>query len=513
MAAQIAIIGAGISGLLACKYTLSKGLNPIVFESRDKVGGVWTKTIQTTKLQTPKSLYQFSDFPWPPSVAQDFPSQKQVLEYLQSYAHHHDLLKHIKLNSRVLSLSYDGPSEEEMQKWTLWGGTGEPFGPKGKWKVTVQDTRRLCTEVHQVDFVIVCAGMYSDFPNIPEFPPEKGPKAFQGKVIHSMEYSSMDHASAAKLIQGKRVAVVGFQKSGMDISMECSSANGTKQPCTLLYRTEHWNMPDHLPWGVPLEYLYQNRFSELLVHKPGEGILLSLLATFLSPLRWGISKFVESHIKKKLRLAKHGMVPKHSFLKEVNSCSIATVPEGFFGRVEEGSIILKKAQRFSFCSEGVLVEGETEPLKIDLLILATGFKGVDKLKAAFISPAFQDLMEKDTRLPLYRTCVHPRIPQLAFIGFSETIANLFTFEMTCRWLAELLDGTFKLPSIKEMEKDSFQWDKYMKQSLGEYYSRSCLGAVQIWYNDQLCMDMGFKPKRKKGLLRELFQPYRPMDYA
>lgn len=147
MAEQIAIIGAGISGLLACKYTLSKGLIPIVFESRDQVGGVWTKTIQSTKLQTPKSLYQFSDFPWPPSVAQNFPTQEQVLEYLQSYAHHHDLLKHIKFNSRVLSLSYDGPSEEQMQTWALWGGTGEPFGPKGKWKVAVQDTRSLCTEV------------------------------------------------------------------------------------------------------------------------------------------------------------------------------------------------------------------------------------------------------------------------------------------------------------------------------------------------------------------------------
>ncbi|KAK6118654.1 hypothetical protein DH2020_047567 [Rehmannia glutinosa] len=495
MAGQhIAIIGAGISGLLACKYILSKGFNPIVFESRDQVGGVWTKTIQTTKLQTPKSLYQFSDFPWPPSVAENFPTQKQVLEYIQSYAHHHDLLKYIKFNSRVLSLSYDGPSDEEMGKWTLWGGTGEPFGPKGKWKVSVQDTRTLCTEVHQVDFVIVCAGMYSDHPNIPEFPPEKGPEAFQGKVMHSMEYSSMDHASAAKLIQGKRVAVVGFQKSGMDISMECSSANGIKQPCTLLYKTKHWNMPDHSPWGVPLGYLYQNRFSGLL--------------------RWGISKFVESHIRKKLRLAKHGMVPNHSFFKEVNSCSVATVPEGFFDRVDQGSIVLKKAQHFSFCNKGVVVDGETEPLEIDLLILATGFRGLNKLKAAFSSPAFRDLMDKeDTRLPLYRTCIHPRIPQLAFIGFSESIANLFTSEMTCRWLAELLSGTFKLPSIKEMEKDVSQWDKYMKQSMGEYYSRYCLDALQIWYNDQLCKDMGWKPQRKKGLFRELFEPYRPMDYA
>ncbi|KAL5856241.1 hypothetical protein ACOSQ4_006043 [Xanthoceras sorbifolium] len=516
---QIGIIGAGISGLLACKYMLSKGFDPVVFEARNGIGGVWTKTIETTKLQTPKPLYQFSDFPWPSSVTEDFPTQNQVFDYIQSYAQHFDLIKHIRFNTKVVGIEYEGLSEGEIQSWSLWNDNGQPVNDEGKWKVVVENMENNSTEVHQVDFVILCVGRFSDVPNIPEFPPKKGPEAFRGEVIHSMDYAAMDYQSAANFVKRKQVTVVGFQKYSLDIAMECSAANGLKNPCRVLYKSEHWNVPDYHPWGVPLAFLYLNRFSELLVHKPGQGFLLTLLATMLSPLRWGFSKFVESDIKKKHRLAKYGIVPKHSFLQEISSCMIATVPEKFYDKVEEGSIILKKSQSFSFWEEGILVDGgDTEantPLKTNLVILATGFRGDKKLKDIFVSQTFQDFIAGSPAetLPLYREIIHPQIPQVAVIGFSESVSNLYTSEMRCRWLAELLDGTFKLPSIKEMENDMAEWDRYMKQYSGKYYRRSCIGALHIWYNDQLCKDMGWNPKRKNGFFAELFEPYGPLDYV
>lgn len=147
MERQVAIIGAGISGLLACKYTLSKGFHPIVFEAKSSIGGVWTKTVETTKLQTPKPLYQFSDFPWPSSVEEDFPDQHQVLEYIQSYARHFDLLRHVKFNTQVVSIDYEGPSEENMQSCSMWGSAAEPFSSKGKWKIVAGDSLGLSTKV------------------------------------------------------------------------------------------------------------------------------------------------------------------------------------------------------------------------------------------------------------------------------------------------------------------------------------------------------------------------------
>lgn len=153
MERRLAIIGAGISGLIACKYAIEKGFNPIVFEAEEGAGGVWiNNVIQSTKLQNCKETFEFTDFPWPSSVKDVFPSHTQVLEYVEAYAEHYGILPYIKFNSKVIDLDYVGESYEEMQSWHLWGGTGKPFDSKGKWHIVVQDTKSCSTEV----YVYIC---------------------------------------------------------------------------------------------------------------------------------------------------------------------------------------------------------------------------------------------------------------------------------------------------------------------------------------------------------------------
>ncbi|GAA0152793.1 hypothetical protein LIER_11185 [Lithospermum erythrorhizon] len=123
------------------------------------------------------------------------------------------------------------------------------------------------------------------------------------------------------------------------------------------------------------------------------------------------------------------------------------------------------------------------------------------------------LGEEEKEIAVAVECISPQIPQLAIIGFSESVAVLFTSEMKCKWLAELLDGNIKLPCIADMNKDILDWDMFYKRYSGEPHKRSCVTALHIWYNDQLCKDMGWNPKRKKNMLAEMFEPYGPWDYG
>ena len=105
-------------------------------------------------------------------------------------------------------------------------------------------------------------------------------------------------------------------------------------------------------------------------------------------------------------MKKYGVVPKISFLQDITSCQIAMLPDNFYEKVEQGSIILKRSQNFSFFKEGIVInEGETDhQIEADLVILATGYRGDIKLQNMFKSPIFQSSIvgSPGPTAPLYR---------------------------------------------------------------------------------------------------------------
>ncbi|XP_062193242.1 probable flavin-containing monooxygenase 1 [Phragmites australis] len=515
-AKRVAIVGAGTSGLAACKHLLARGFRPAVFEAGASVGGLWTRTLASTRLQSPHVSYRFSDFPWPEGVDL-YPRHDQVVDYLAAYARRFGVHDCVRFRSKVVAAEYVGA--DEAADTELWAGNGEAFGGDGagEWRLTVRHGESDTTKTYEFDFLILCVGRFSGVPNVPAFPPNGGPDAFLGRVLHSMDFSDMDAADAAALVKGKRVAVVGSGKSAFDVAAECAEANGVEQPCTMICRSAQWLLHDTNVWGkLSIGYLYMNRFAELMVRKPGAGLALSLLATLLTPLGWLISKVTGAYYKKAIPMQEYGMVPEFGFARSISSCKIAMLPEAFYDKVKDGSVVIRRSRSFSFCEDGLVLDGvDRHVVPADLVILATGFRGDQKLRDMFVSRRMKEIVagSSDTIVPLYRECVHPRIPQMTVIGYSESLTNIFTCEMMAKWVARFLDGAFRLPSVRRMEQAVAEWGRYTRRSNGESFRRSCLGAVNIWYNDQLCRDMGCDPRRKKGLLAEWFQPYGAVDYA
>ncbi|MDD0213342.1 hypothetical protein PSY81_23330, partial [Shigella flexneri] len=77
------------------------------------------------------------------------------------------------------------------------------------------------------------------------------------------------------------------------------------------------------------------------------------------------------------------MIPEESFVQDASSCTIYFLPENFYDKVEDGSIVFKKPEKYSFCKEGLILDGEDKPLKADIVIFATGYRGDQKLKNIF----------------------------------------------------------------------------------------------------------------------------------
>lgn len=504
LVSKIGILGAGVSGIAAAKQLSHH--NPIVFEASDSIGGVWSHcSYNSTKLQSHRRDYEFTDFPWPQRDNPDFPTHLEILNYLHSYAKHFDVLKNIRFNSKVVEIRYTGNREVTCSGSLL---PGLPV-----WEVAVQTNHSDTIQWYGFELVVVCVGKYGDIARIPTFPQKKGAEVFKGKVMHTLDYCKLDQEAATQLLKGKKVVVVGFKKSGLDLAMECAQANqGPEgQPCTMVVRTLHWTVPHYWIWGLPFFLFFSTRSSQFIHERPNQGLLRTLLCLMCSPLRRGISKFIESYLLWKLPLEKYGLKPEHPFVEDYASCQMAIMPENFFSEAEKGQIVFKKASKWWFWNGGIELEDNTK-LNADVVVLATGFDGKKKLKTILPEP-FSSLLEYPSGImPLYRGTIHPLIPNMAFVGFVESVSNLHSSELRSMWLSGLVDDKFKLPSVESMLSQTHKEIEVMKRST-RFYKRHCISTYSINHSDEICKDLGWSSWRKKNWISEVFGPYSIEEYA
>ncbi|OEJ69008.1 flavin-containing monooxygenase [Magnetovibrio blakemorei] len=183
---KIAIIGGGPTGIGVGRELIEAGFEIDVYEAESDFGGVWNaeascgRTYRSLHLISPKFNTQVPYFPMPDDYPV-YPSHKQMLDYIRSYAKAYGLYDRAIFNAPIKSLTPEG------------------------------DQWRLVTESGQealYPLVVVCTGLqrvptYGDYPGY-----------FSGQVLHACDYKS------AQQLVDKRVLVIGGGNSGCDIAAD-----------------------------------------------------------------------------------------------------------------------------------------------------------------------------------------------------------------------------------------------------------------------------------------------------
>lgn len=213
---DVAIIGAGPSGLVIAKQFAATNANFKVYEQNARVGGIWnidapnSPMYESAHFISSRTLSAFPGFPMPSSYP-DYPNHKQLLDYIESYAAKYQLHQHISFNAPIAHAK-----QNSQGLWELQLASGE-----------VALSRYL-----------VCANGVTWQPNTVNWEGQ-----FNGEVRHTVTYRSSHE------LKGKRVLVVGAGNSGVDIA--CDAAFAAEQAFLSVRRGYHF-VPKHI-MGKPTD--------------------------------------------------------------------------------------------------------------------------------------------------------------------------------------------------------------------------------------------------------------------
>jgi hypothetical protein len=247
----VCVVGGGPSGLALARALLAHGIRFDVWERHVDVGGLWDQSnpgspvYDSAHFISSKSQSHYHDFPMPDEYP-DYPSHRQILAYMRSFANAYGLREHIHVGVGVAS------TERTSDGWVVTTNNG----------------------VAHRYAALICATGTNWHASMPQYP-----GTFSGEIRHSSTYRSPAEFT------GKRILVIGAGNSGVDIA--CDAAMSAERAVISLRRGYHF-IPKHL-FGIPSdEFAASGPHLPMWLEQRVFGVMLRLLNGKLS--RYGLPK-------------------------------------------------------------------------------------------------------------------------------------------------------------------------------------------------------------------------------
>jgi putative flavoprotein involved in K+ transport len=345
---RVAIVGAGAAGLSAGAALRHVGLEPVLLDKDGQVGGTWARRYERLHLHTVRRFSGLAHYPIPRTYPGYVPKD-MFAAYLQEYADHFGL--DVRLGHRASRV------RPENGRWLI-----ETDG--GDWLANA---------------VVIATGRYNER-RVPDW---EGIAAFDGRVVHSVDYGSGDD------FRGERVLVIGIGNSGAEIAADLAEQGASFVAISV--RTPPPIMPRDLFGVLPVQLL---------------GLAFTPVpAPRLLDRAGAVLRRIGTGDLTKYGLAKAEWGP-------FTARRPAVIDVGFLRELKGGRVNVRpNVQRFT--ENGVVfVDGREDDF--DAVVAATGF-----------SSMLAELLEvpgavSESGRPRFRSGRPTDFPGLYFVGFDET---------------------------------------------------------------------------------------------
>lgn len=430
---RVAVIGAGMAGLVAAKELREQRHDVVVFERTTGPGGVWasskarggtawgstitsTGALNTTLSDSVTAVHDAGHDRFPHHL-----DRQQFLDLLQRYETRHRVFDGaLRCNAEVESMSRL---------------------PGDRWMLHVRDTETGTPTDEAFDAVTICTGLNNE----PFTPTIEGQDRFAGPQLHAQDYRPDDSERFA----GARVLVVGMGETASDVVMDLIDHDADhvyvsqRGPTWVIPRDVASLPPDHVETRLVHDGPMFHRWAMLLA-----GVAPFTLWPLLRHGRMRTHRF--GHVFR--ILVRHH--PRKWQLWRLASINWTKSDNLYFALDTGRATVMRDVARLED-RRAVFAEGTT--YDIDAVVYCTGYRPGSSLLPPVVPSTHNGSAAPPTpqsARDLYKLTIPPDHPNVAVVGFArgQIGANTLSAELQARWWALVVSGRRQLPSPDEMRR-------------------------------------------------------------